>query len=191
MWAMPGRHGVKSTVSEYAALAEDLLNISAREDMGEGDVFFTGIHPYDIFQRPLAPVEAGARVVARALKAIASPQSAPLVIFRNADALHLPWLTFGQAMWGPLNGISSPRGLHVHRVYDRVMKEEGVLLLDALRPTSARSDETHDGLHYFHRLARDSTVRKGMSLYSNAVGHVILQLLFNAACNSVMTDHVS
>ena len=57
MWAMPGRHGVNSSVAEYVALAEELLNISASEDMGVGDVFFTGIHPYDIFQRPLASVE--------------------------------------------------------------------------------------------------------------------------------------
>jgi hypothetical protein len=49
--------------------------------------------------------------------------------------------------------------------------------------TQARADKTHDGLHYFHHKARDMTLRKDMALYSNEVGHVILQLMFNAICN--------
>lgn len=51
-----------------------------------------------------------------------SAPGAPLIIFRNADALHLPWLTFGQALWGSVNGISSPRGFYVHRMYARAMQ---------------------------------------------------------------------
>lgn len=184
VWSMPGRDGANSSVAEYVQLATDLKNISARERLAAGDLFLVGIHPYDVFQRPLHTVDAGSRVVARALAEIGSPPGAPTIIFRNTDALHLPWLTFGQAMWGAVNGISAPRGLYVHRLYARAMQEAGVKCLDALQPSNARSDQTHDGLHYYSRHARDSLVRQGMSLYSNSVGHVVLQLVFNAACNA-------
>ena len=57
------------------------------------DVLFVGNHPYDIFNRPLATVREGARLVAQVLAEVAGAVGdGPLVLFRNADALHLPWL---------------------------------------------------------------------------------------------------
>jgi hypothetical protein len=113
----------------------------------------------------------------------ADARDAPLVLFRNADAIHLPWLSSGNPMWDVTNGISSARGLYVHSIYEEAMRERRVKVLDVLPVTQARADKTHDGLHYFHHKARDMTLRKDMALYSNEVGHVILQLMFNAICN--------
>ena len=117
-----------------------------------------GLHPYDIFQRPMAPVAEGARVMAQALRALSDAPDAPLIIWEHPFALHLPWLTFGQAMWGTINGINAPRGLRVYEAYSRAMRDAGVLALDAFRLSDGRSDETHDGLHYYHRRSRDGQV---------------------------------
>jgi hypothetical protein len=54
---------------------------------------------------------------------------------------HTRRFSFGNVMWGMTNGISAARGLFVHKVYVRAMQEAGVLALDALRPTDARSGE--------------------------------------------------
>lgn len=70
-------------------------------------------------------------------------------------------------------------------------QEAGVKCLDSLQPSLARSDQTHDGLHYYSRDARDSQIKAGMSLYSNPVGHVVMQLLLNAACNGCNAHAVS
>jgi len=50
-------------------------------------------------------------------------------------------------------------------IYIYIHTHTGVLVLDALPPTNARSDESHDGLHYFHHLARDSKIRKVHSIH--------------------------
>jgi hypothetical protein len=155
------------------------------------DVLFVGNHPYDIFNRPLATVREGARLVAQVLAEVAAGGDAPLVLFRNADALHLPWLSFGRAMWGVTNGISSARGLYLHSMYEQAMRERRVKVLDPLPVTRARTDKSHDGLHYFHHKARDSQLRQQMALYSNEVGHVLLQLLFNAICNVHMQTQLA
>ena len=175
-----------SSIHEYTEFAEQIRKAAEREGVSGGDVLLVGSHPYDMFQRPIATVREGAKLVASVLAELGSQadaRDAPLVLFRNADAIHLPWLSSGNPMWGVTNGISSARGLYVHSIYEEEMRERRVKVLDVLPVTQARADKTHDGLHYFHHKARDMTLRKDMALYSNEVGHVILQLMFNAICN--------
>ncbi len=82
-------------------MAEAIAGIPLRESLSCGDIFFIGLHPYDIFQRPLSAVAAGARLIATTLGRL-SAAGAFSVIWRHPDALHLPWITFGQAMWGTI-----------------------------------------------------------------------------------------
>ena len=58
--------------------------------------------------------------------------------------------------------------------------------LDPLPVTRARTDKSHNGLHYFHQKSRDGELRQQMALFSNEVGPVLLQVLFNAICNGHM-----
>jgi len=71
-------------------------------------------------------------------------------------------------------------------MYDAVMRERRVKVLDELPVRRARTDKSHDGLHYFHQKARDAQLRQQMTLYSNEVGHVLLQLLSKNICNGHM-----
>jgi hypothetical protein len=176
---------LESSMDEYTEFAEQIRKAAEREGVSGGDVLLVGSHPYDMFQRPIATVREGAKLVASVLAELGShadARDAPLVLFRNADAIHLPWL-WDNPMYGVMNGISSARGLYVHSIYEEAMRERRVKVLDALPVTQARADKTHDGLHYFHRKAGGMALRQGMALYSNEVGHVILQLMFNAICN--------
>ena len=102
------------------------------------------------------------------------------MIWRHPDALHLPWLTFGQAMWGANNGLTAPRGKLAYNEYKRAMADAGVASLDAMQVSEARTDASHDGLHYFHRRSRSGG--ENNALYSNSVGLVVLQLLLHSIC---------
>ena len=73
-------------------------------------------------------------------------------------------------MWGVNNGMSSARGLYVHSMYDATMRERRVKVLDPLPVTRARTDKSHNGLHYFHQKSRDGELRQQMALFSNEVG---------------------
>jgi hypothetical protein len=57
-------------------------------------VLFAGSQPpIRHFQSAVATVREGARLVAQVLAEVAGAVGdGPLVLFRNADALHLPWL---------------------------------------------------------------------------------------------------
>ena len=59
VWVIPARKGANSSVEEYRAMAGTIAGIPRQEALSRGDVLFLGLHPYDIFQRPLSSVSAG------------------------------------------------------------------------------------------------------------------------------------
>ena len=65
VWVIPARKGANSSVEEYRDMAETIAGIPRQESLSRGDVLFLGLHPYDIFQRPLSSVSAGVLPPAR------------------------------------------------------------------------------------------------------------------------------
>ena len=163
-----------SSVQEYHDFAQNVRASIVANRLGRGDVVVVMTAPYDIVHRPLAAAEEGADVVARGLASMQADTAGPLVVFRNSDAIHLPWLSYGRAMRTPQDGMTTPRSEQVSRWFARAMAAHRVPVLETFAMTAVRGDQSRDGIHY--RTTRD--------LATNSVPRTVLQVLLQALCAS-------
>ena len=164
-----------SSVREYRLWVEQVEAAVAAHDLGDGDVLMAMTSPYDIVHRPLAPAQQGAWEIAQRLAAIQARERGPLVIFRNADAVHLPWISYGRAMRTPQDGMTVARAEAVSKWYADAMEGHGVNVLQTFGMTITRGDQSRDGIHY----------RTTRHLTSNTVPRTVLQLLLLSLCSDV------
>jgi hypothetical protein len=125
--------------------------------------------------RPLGPAQQGALMVARGLAAVRDTTDAPLVIFRNADAIHLPWISYGRAMRTPQDGMTVARSEVINGWYSKAMDVYRLEVLQTFGLTVVRGDASRDGIHY----------RTTRHLSSHPVPRTVLQLFLLALCTEV------
>ena len=167
-----------SSVYEYELFVRDFHHAIQAQGIGLGDVVVVATSPYDLVHRPLATAEQGAELVARALAEVASRKDGPTVLFRNQDANHLPWISYGRSMRTPQDGMTVARGERVSRWYARAMRKHRVHVLHTFALTVVRGDMSRDGIHY----------RTTRELSTNTVSRTVLQLLLQALCATGEND---
>ena len=140
-----------------------------------GDVLLAMTSPYDMVHRPLDPAQQGAFEVARGLAAVRDTADAPVVIFRNPDAIHLPWISYGRAMRTPQDGMTVARTEVINGWYTTAMDKYGLEVLQTFGMTVVRGDASRDGIHY--RITRH--------LSRHTVPRTVLQLFLLALCTGV------
>lgn len=161
-----------SSVYEYELFVRDLHHAIQAQGIGQGDIVVVATSPYDLVHRPLATAEQGAELLAIALAEVAHRKDAPTVVFRNQDANHLPWISYGRSMRTPQDGMTVARGEQVSRWYTRAMRKHRVHVLETFATTVVRGDMSRDGIHY----------RTTRELSTNTVSRTVLQLLLQALC---------
>jgi hypothetical protein len=90
-----------SSVREYEDFLSEVQRMVSAHELGRGDVIIVSTAPYDVVHRPLNAAEHGAEVLARGLAAIHADPQGPSIVFRDSDATHLPWISYGRAMRTP------------------------------------------------------------------------------------------